>query len=435
MSLSMKKRKVLVFPGGTEIGLEIWKSLRFCKELSLFSGESNVSNHAPYVFKENFIIPDVHQQNWLETLISVIEKHQINYVFPAHDDVILALAKNANKIPAQIVSSPLPTCIVCRSKSRTYEKVKELLPVPKIFDKPSEVVAFPVFVKPDIGQGSQFATIVENLETLKILLKGNPNLIISEYLPGKEYTIDCFTDRRKGLLFCGGRERIRVKAGISMNSKPVDDKTSQIFQKIAEKISSKLEFYGAWFFQMKIDNTGTLKLMEIAPRISGTMATYRALGINFALLSIYENDGTEIRIMPNNYEVQIDRALENRYKHNLKYNKVYVDLDDTIVIDNTINSQLIQFLYQSLNKGCKIILITKTSRKGSVQSILKRFRLENLFDETVFLRKNEAKADFIDPQGSIFIDDSFSERKSVFERLGMPTFDCSMIELLIDPRT
>ncbi len=70
----MKKKRVLVFPGGTEIGLEIWKSLRYCKEISLFSGESDVSNHAPYVFQENFIIPDVHQQNWLETLISVIEK-------------------------------------------------------------------------------------------------------------------------------------------------------------------------------------------------------------------------------------------------------------------------------------------------------------------------------------------------------------------------
>ena len=228
--------------------------------------------------------------------------------------------------------------------------------MPKIFKNPSEIGEFPVFVKPDIGQGSQSASKVENLETLKVLLKDNPNLIISEYLPGKEYTIDCFTDRRKGLLFCGGRERIRIKAGISMNSKPVDDKTSRIFRKVAEKISSKLDFYGAWFFQMKIDNSGTLKLMEIAPRISGTMATYRAMGVNFALLSIYENEGTDIVIMHNNCNVQIDRALENRYKHNLRYNKVYVDLDDTLVIDNKINPQLIQFLYQSLNKGCKIVL-------------------------------------------------------------------------------
>lgn len=428
----MKKKRVLVFPGGTEIGLEIWKSLRHCKEISLCSAGNGESSHAPYVFRKNFVIPGVHESNWVETLSSVIQKHNIDYIFPAHDDVILALAQNANKIRAGIVSSPLSTCLVCRSKSRTYEKFKGLLPVPRIFDNPSDVDKFPVFVKPDIGQGSQLASKVENLATLEVLLKNNPNLIISEYLPGKEYTIDCFTERRKGLLFCGGRERIRIKAGISMNSRPVNAKTSMRFRKIANIISRELEFHGAWFFQLKTDSSGTFKLQEIAPRISGTMATNRVLGVNFALLSIYEKEGRDVEIMLNNYDVQIDRALVNRYKHNIKYNKVYVDLDDTLIIDNKINPQLMQFLYQSLNNGCKLALITKTNRTGDVQSILKQFRLVDVFDEIISLRKNESKADFIDPQLSIFIDDSFSERKAVFDRLGIPTFDCSMIELLID---
>jgi len=431
----MRKKRVLVFPGGTEIGLEIWKSLRYCKEISLFSAGNHVSNHAPYVFQECFMVPDVHQPNWVETLSSIIQKHNIDYVFPAHDDVILALAQNANKFCAQIVSSPLSTCILCRSKVRTYEKFKKLLPVPKIFNKVSEVDKFPVFVKPDVGQGSQYASKVDNLETLQVVLRNNPDLIISEYLPGKEYTVDCFTDRRKGLLFCGGRERIRIRAGISMNSKPVDAKTSMLFRKVAKVISDELDFHGAWFFQLKIDSSGSFKLLEIAPRISGTMATYRVLGVNFALLSIYENEGADIMIMRNNCNVQIDKALENRYKHNLKYNKVYVDLDDTLIIDDKVNPQLIQFLYQSLNKGCKLVLITKTTRQGNIQSILKQFRLGGIFDETIFLKKSESKFDFINPQGSIFIDDSFTERKAVFDRLGIPTFDCSMIEFLIDVRS
>jgi carbamoyl-phosphate synthase large subunit len=428
----MKKKRVLVFPGGTEIGLEVWKSLRYCKEISLCSAGTGVSSHAPYVFRKNFVIPDVNESNWVETLSSAVKKHNIDYIFPAYDDVILALAQNANKIGAGIVSSPLSTCLVCRSKFRTYEKFKGLLPVPRIFDKPSDVDKFPVFVKPDIGQGSQFTSKVENLETLEVLLKNNPNLIISEYLPGKEYTIDCFTDRRKGLLFCNGRERIRIKAGISMNSRPVDAKTSILFQKSANIISRELEFHGAWFFQLKIDSSCNFKLLEIAPRISGTMATNRVLGVNFALLSIYEKEGRDIEIMRNTYDVEIDRALVNRYRHNIKYNNVYVDLDDTLIIDNKVNPQLMQFLYQSLNNGCKIVLITKTNRAGDLRSVLKQFRLVGVFDEILFLRKNESKADFIDPHGSIFIDDSFSERKAIFNKLSIPTFDCSMIELLID---
>jgi hypothetical protein len=432
--MQVKNKKVLVFPGGTEIGLEIWRSLKDCKDIALYSAGSDVSNHAPYVFRNHFIVPDVHDHNWIDALIRIIEKHTIDYIFPAHDDVIVALAENADKINAEIISSPPSTCLITRSKSKIYNKFKDLLPVPIIFNELSKIDSFPVFVKPDIGQGSKDACRVDDLDTLKVLLKNNPNLIVLEYLSGKEYTVDCFTDRRKGLLFCGGRERIRIKNGISMSSRIVDKGTNDIFRRYARIISQELEFHGAWFFQLKQDSSGFFKLLEIAPRISGTMATYRVMGVNFPLLSIYEKEGYDIEIMTNNYVVHIDRALINRYNLKIEYDKVYVDLDDTLIINNQVNTQLMRFLYQSLNQGCKLILITKTAYTNDIGSILKKFRLVSIFDEVICLRKDESKANFIDPNGSIFIDDSFSERKSVFEKLGIPTFDCSMIELLIDER-
>jgi len=426
----MKKKKILVFPGGTEIGLEIWKSLKDCKEITLYSAGSDVSNHAPYVFKNHFIVPDVHSNNWVNALSGIINKHKIEYIFPAHDDVIVALAQNADKFDADIISSPLSTSLICRSKTKTYKKFKNLLTVPKVFSKLSEIDSFPVFVKPDKGQGSQDAYRVDDVDTLKVLLKNNSKLIVLEYLGGQEYTVDCFTDRRKGLLFCSGRERIRIKSGISMNSKPVDKKTNKTFRRYANIISQELKFHGAWFFQLKLDNLGTFKLLEVAPRIGGTMATHRVLGINFSLLSIYEKEGLNIEIMANNYGVEIDRALINRYKHNIKYNKIYVDLDDTLIINNKVNTQLIKFLYQAINRGCKIILISKTI--NNIDNTLRKWKLTTLFDEVISLKKDDLKANFIDPEGTIFIDDSFSERKSVFDRHKIPTFDCSMVELLID---
>lgn len=428
----MKRRKVLVFPGGTEIGLEIWKSLKDCKETILYSAGSNVPNHAPYVFKNHFIVPDVHASNWIESLNDVVNKNQIDYIFPAHDDVILFLAQNAKKINADIISSPLPTCLICRAKTKTYNRFKTLLPTPKIFSDLSEIASFPVFVKPDKGQGSQNACKVDDSDTLKILLKHNSDLIVTEYLSGKEYTVDCFSDRKKHLLFCGGRERIRTKSGISMNSKPVNEETNKIFREYANIILQELDIYGAWFFQVKQDNLGVFKLLEIAPRISGTMAIHRVLGINFPLLSIYEKEGVNVEIMINSYDVEIERALINRYKHNIVYKKVYVDLDDTLIINNKINTQLIRFLYQAVNKGCKIVCLTKT--KNDVESVLKKYRLKDVFDEIILVNEEEEKADFIVPEGAIFIDDSFKERKLVFQRHQIPTFDCSMIELLIDEK-
>lgn len=428
----MDKKNVLVFPGGTEIGLEICKSLQYCKDIKLFSAGSNVSNHAPFIFQNHFVIPDIYSVNWIEAINEIIAAHAIDYIFPAYDDVILTLAQNSEKIKAKIISSPLTTCSICRLKSFTYDKFKGLLPVPVIYKTPSEIRNFPVFVKPDRGQGSQDANKVQNERTLAVLTENNPGLIIMEYLPGKEYTIDCFTERSKGLLFCNGRERVRIKSGISMNSRPVDSAKQAEFRKMADTISKELEFHGAWFFQVKEADSGFLKLLEIGPRISGTMATNRALGVNFPLLSIYEAEGTQIDIMTNSCSLEIDRALINRYKHDISYTKVYVDLDDTLIIDGEVNTNLIKFLYQAINRNCKIVLITKTT--NAINDELNKWRVREIFDEIIVLKKQQSKADFIDANGAIFIDDSFSERRTVYSKLNIPTFDCSMIELLIDER-
>ena len=427
------EKNILVFPGGSEVGLEIWKSLRYCKEIRLFSAGSDVSNHAPYVFENHFIVPNVHSSNnWIDILNEVVSKCEIDYIFPAYDDIIIALVENADRINASIITSPLPTCLICRSKTKTYNKFKNLLPVPRVYDRLSEIDSFPVFVKFDKGQGSQGARRVDDLDTAKLLFKENPNLIALEYLSGKEYTIDCFTHRRKGLLFCNGRERLRIRSGISMNSKPVDEEINKTFRDYADIISQELELHGVWFFQLKLDSSGTFKLLEIAPRVSGTMATYRVLGINFPLLSIYEKEGIDIEVMTNGCDVEIDRALLNRYRHNIRYSKVYVDLDDTLIVNGRVNTQLVGFLYQAIGKGCKVVLISKAV--SDVENVLENWRLKGLFDEVIHLTKDDSKADFIEPNGSIFIDDSFSERKSVFDKHAISTFDCSMIELLIDDK-
>ena len=425
----MKKINILVFPGGTEIGLEIWRSLKDCKDIRLYSAASDVSNHAPYVFARHFIVPSVHEKNWLESLNQVIIQQGINYLFPAHDDAVVALAENADRLMAKIVSSPERTCQIARSKSQTYRVLSDVVPVPFVYVKPEMIDQYPVFIKPDKGQGSHDVHIAYERERVCQLLSRGKEYVISEYLPGEEFTVDCFTDREHGLLFCGGRRRTRTRGGISMSSSPVDDK---LFREYANAISAKVAFQGAWFFQLKRDRKDMLKLLEIAPRIAGTMALHRVQGINFALLSIYEQERILLNILVNNIYIEIDRALVNRYSHRLKYSVVYLDLDDTLILNECVNSSLAHFLYQCINENIRIVLLTK--HDGDVQQVLKKHRLSELFDDIVHLERTACKADYIREDDAILIDDSFSERKSVSDKLGILTFDCSMVEMLINER-
>jgi carbamoyl-phosphate synthase large subunit len=420
-------RKVLVFPAGTEVGLEIYAALSACKEVKLFAAGQSLSNHAELLYEAYHHIPDIHSENWLEQLIRLVEKLEIDYIFPAYDDVIVALSENREKIQATILAPSNDVCILTRSKKLTYEKLSSIVKTPKIFEFAKDVNSFPVFVKPDRGQGSFGVKLVHSPEELNQAISATKNPVISEYLPGKEYTVDCFSDRDTGLLFCGARERLRMRNGIAVSTQLID---SLLFTAYAKKISDALKINGTWFFQVKEDINGELTLLEVGPRIAGSMAANRVRGINFPLLSIFEAERTPISILNNSYPVLLDRALKNKYKKTIEFNSVYIDFDDTILLGNQINLQAIQFLYKCINRGVKVILITRHA--GELNEILHKYRLNNLFDKVVHLRNGEKKSSAITHPNAIFVDDSFSERLDVQINKKIATFDCSMIEFLLD---
>ncbi len=74
-------------------------------------------------------------------------------------------------------------------------------------------------------------------------------MVIVEYLPGEEYTVDCFTNYKGNLLSVNMRNRERIRNGISVNSKSLTHPSE--VQDIAEQINKKLKLNGAWFFRLK----------------------------------------------------------------------------------------------------------------------------------------------------------------------------------------
>ena len=242
----MTNKNVLVFPCGSEIGLEILRSLQHEKFFNLFGASSEDSNHGKYLYK-NYIdnIPFVNCQNFIKVMHRIIEKYNIDYIFPAHDSVSLKLSEESYKLNALTIGSDFKTNAICRSKRKTYELFKDKIRIPMLYNNDGDIRQFPVFLKPDIGQGSEGTCIAYNKEEVSFRQRINPKLIVLEYLPGNEYTIDCFTDYRGKLKFVGGRIRRRIQKGISVNSYPVENKR---FIEIAEIINNHLNINNAWFF-------------------------------------------------------------------------------------------------------------------------------------------------------------------------------------------
>ena len=421
----MRIRNVLIFPAGTEIGLEIFNALKYCKETKLFGAGQDVSNHGKYVYSQYHVLPSIHEAGWLTQLIALCEKLSIHYIFPAYDDVIVALSREQAHIPACIISSPQEACEITRSKSATYARLGKLVRVPQVYLDANEIPAFPVLVKPDKGQGSSGILKVEDPEALNRAIASVPDAIVCEYLPGDEYTVDCFSDRERGVLFAGARERRRTRNGISVNTV-----TTEIPEalRLAEIIGGALKLRGAWFFQLKRDTHGQLALLEVAPRIAGSMAAHRVKGINFPLLSIFEHERLPIQVQLRPGTVELDRALCNRYRHAVNFGVAYIDLDDTLLCEGQVNVQVVKLIFQCVNQGRPVKLLTR--HRGDLALTLAKHRLAGLFDQLIHIAGSERKSGHILESDAILIDDSFSERMEVEAACGIATFDCSMIEML-----
>ncbi len=419
-------KNVLVFPCGSEIGLEINRALKYSKHFKVF-GASSVNDHGKFEF-DNYAdgVPNVSDDNFIDHINYLVKQYNIDFIFPAHDSVVVKMIEEQHRLSATVITSDKETSQICRSKSRTYDVFKGLLPVPKTYDVDGGI-RFPTFLKPDVGQGAKGTYKVANYKDIKFYVEKDPSLLILEYLPGREYTVDCFTNRHGQLIFSEGRERGRINNGISVNSKKT---INHKFTELAEIINSRLKFRGAWFYQLKERSDGELVLMEISPRIAGTMELFRNYGINFAQLSLFDRMGIDVSIINNNIDLEIDRSLSAKYKMTYEYNHVYIDLDDTILINDKINSNVMKFLYECINNHKKIHLLTK-HRHDVEHTLCNNYIDINMFTTINQISQFDHKPDFIIHKDSIFIDDSFAERKRVSDNVGIPVFDVDAIDCLM----
>jgi carbamoyl-phosphate synthase large subunit len=103
-----------------------------------------------------------------------------------------------------------------------------------------------------------------------------PALMVMEYLPGTEYSVDVLADGERVYAVIP-RERTRIRSGITFEAR-----TAAHPQLIADckQLAQSLRLGYAFGFQFKEDAEGRPKLLECNPRVQGTMVVATFAGAN-----------------------------------------------------------------------------------------------------------------------------------------------------------
>lgn len=425
---SHSKTRVLVFPGEAENAFELFQALRYSTRFEVW-GASSRPGYGSWLFpRYRDDLPHIDEENFLMEFNRFIGDHQISLVFATHDQVALFLAEQSSALKATLVGSGVECARLCRDKSLLYTTLAGEAFCPRTYALPQAVEQWPVFIKPSRSQGGVGGARANDLQTLLRLWSQTSEPVVSEYLPGEEFTIDCFSDRHGRLLFAGPRSRDVVKMGIAFESRTVA--LDAATQHIAEVINAKLKPRGLWFFQTKRSHTGALKLLEVSCRAAGTMGVYRQQGVNLPLLAAYDALGLDVRVLKNEFPVSLRRRLLSSYKIDHSFSTVYVDYDDTVIVDGEVNAALMQFLYTCRNRNKKLVLISRHA--GDLKAHMRAFRVfPELFDQIHHIADTEKKSDYVTESSAILIDNLFVEREEVLARTGVPVFDVDAIEGLL----
>jgi hypothetical protein len=421
---------ILLFPSGSQVANEIYNAIKYEKNIECFGADYGFQNWSAYEMPHyDHRVPiynELDKQPFIDALKTNIANNNISCIVPCFDKFITILKELEHELGCTVAAPNINITKCCESKLLTYNKFRNIVTVPQLFNieeiENKSILDKPLFIKPNKGYGSRDSYLIKNIIDFSYY-KNKYNLkdfVICEYLPGDEFTVDCLSLEDK-LLICNPRKRIRTIQGISVNTEVVLDKIIiDNCLSIGNSIVNILNIKGAWFFQVKFNSNGLLCLLEIAPRIPGAMCLTRNLGVNLPLLSIYiylnknvifDSQDTCFARKP----FSVYKTFKNTFLPKIDFKILFIDLDDTIIIKNKVNIDCISFIYHCKNNNKKIICLT---RNINPVYKLNYYNISiSLFDSINIVAKGETKSNhinnYINNDYSIFIDDSYMERKDV----------------------
>lgn len=244
------------------------------------------------------ILPLISDPQFFDRALDVIEREHISLILPTSGFDILVYSQRKEELERRgvtVIVSDYPALENCVDKWKFHQLTHGRFPLPRTTLDPRLGVEFPCFVKPIRGKGSRGIALCRTAEELADQLAARNDLLIQEYLPGEEYSIDVLSDLQGKPLVAVPRVRLATKEGISVKGKVFHD---PYMQQVCLDLAGFLDLKGASCMQMKRTVTGDVKFLEVNPRMGGGTIFTTLAGINFAQLQVDLAAGKTVEIPP-----------------------------------------------------------------------------------------------------------------------------------------
>lgn len=343
--MSITGINVIVTAAGAPGAPGIIKSLRLNgeRDIKIIGVDMNPDSVGFHMVDKSYVVPPGGSPDFIPEMLEIAEKEEIDAIMPLATYELMNFSKNKRRfkdIGVEIMVSDPEPLEIANNKGKLYEFLRgKDVPTPNSVMVESlsqfEQYAFelgypdvPVCIKPQISKGSRgFRVLKENIDKLDLFMNYKPDntvttfeemnsilksadpfpkLVVMEYLPGNEYSVDLLVEKGDALATIP-RLRDVIKLGISFigeveANKEVEDRAKEIVKAIGLDYNINL--------QLKYADNSTPKIIEINPRVSGTIVLCTGAGVNMPYLGVKMALGEEIPEIKPRYGTKMIRYWE-----------------------------------------------------------------------------------------------------------------------------
>ena len=309
--------RILLTAAGSPGFLTLYKSLSsYGKNIEIFGCDCNSNSFGISVLENGFCVPPAGSSNYIEEIIRRCKDNKIEVVIPCSDEEVQIVGKNIKRLSNEgirVLSNTHELSDIF-DKENFLHCVRKICPeiVPdflavsscKDFEKAYCILSkkhSALCVKPSRAHGSRGFRVIRDsnlkdffsrkpnareisYESLLLLLGQEeefPTLLLMEYMPGDEYSVDCI-DIEKSFVAVSRRRDV-IKDGICAAGEAIEKKDLILYSKALYN-HFKIEYNAN--FQFRYDKNNQAKIVELNPRFSGTMELCRGAGVDFASLAM-----------------------------------------------------------------------------------------------------------------------------------------------------
>jgi carbamoyl-phosphate synthase large subunit len=307
--------RILVTGAGGPAAIAAMKSLRAEPSVELLAADMDPWAAGLYLVppEARTLLPAGAAPDFVDTLLTRCLTLEVDVVLPTVDAELRPLAHARDKFTAAGVALLLAEAealeiILDKLTLATHCAGVVRIPRTELFGAALDPGSwtYPAIVKPRTGSGSRGIHIVGSAGELAAMER-SPGLIVQDFLPGEEYSVDVLADISGHVIASVPRVRARVDSGVSVGGRTVHDPEIEYFGRAVARAT------GVTFVanvQCKRDRDGRPALLEVNPRIPGTLGLTIAAGVDMPRLALHALLGQQLPAHLDFRELAVVRFLD-----------------------------------------------------------------------------------------------------------------------------